>query len=51
MTVDEAKINCLDTQKIDLIHPSHDLVAGLPGFYRDNQRLKQINMVKHNFER
>lgn len=36
MTVEEAKINSLDTQKIDLIHPSHDLVAGLPGYYRDN---------------
>ena len=37
MTVEEAKINSLDTQKIDLIHASHDLVAGLPGYYRDNQ--------------
>ena len=38
LTREEAKINHIETQKIDFENPTKDLVCGLPGFVRPADR-------------
>lgn len=47
LTVEEAKINNLNTQKIDFENPTKDLVSGLPGFVRPKERARQLEVIKN----
>lgn len=42
LTKEEAKINHIQTQKIDFENPTKDLVSGLPGFVRPADRVQQL---------